>query len=325
MERKHPLCTVDVVIEIDRSIVLVERRFQPVGWALPGGFVEYGETVELAAIREAYEETGLSVALTGLLGVYSAPERDLRGHTISTVFIGRGSGVLRAGDDAGAAKTFELDKLPNPLCFDHDVILKDYANFLETAELPKPSSRLTEQEKKEVIKVARNALVAAVNRRGGISRNNTFLGRLALPGACFVTLHKRGELRGCIGLMSTEQSLGDAIVLMAEAAALRDYRFSPVQPEELDNISLEVSVLGPCVRVNGPTDIRVGEHGLLISKGPLRGVLLPQVATEHGWNVETFLRHTCLKAGLPTDAWANPSTVIEVFTAEVVSEESRVS
>jgi AmmeMemoRadiSam system protein A len=323
MDKKHPLSTVDVVIELDQSIVLVERRFEPTGWALPGGFVDYGEPVEIAAIREVYEETGLSVELTRLLGVYSNPNRDPRGHTISTVFIGRGAGRPKAGDDAGDAKTFLLEKLPSPLCFDHALILKDYSVYKRTGVLPIPRIRLTDADKREILALARGALVDAVSRRIYSSEEPPYQGRLALPGACFVTLHEHGDLRGCIGIMAAEQALGEAIAAMAQAAALRDSRFTPVRPEEVEEISLEVSVLGPCTKIKGPDEIRVGDHGLLISKGGYRGVLLPQVASEHGWDVETFLRQTCHKAGLQPDAWKDPNTTVEVFTAEIVSEEPR--
>ena len=124
-----PRLTVDVVIELldrpDRPIVLIERRHPPPGWALPGGFVELGETVEAAARREAREETGLSVELDGLLGVYSDPARDLRGHTVSVVFHGRAHGEPVAADDAARVQTAD-PAAPPPLAFDHARILADY-------------------------------------------------------------------------------------------------------------------------------------------------------------------------------------------------------
>jgi 8-oxo-dGTP diphosphatase len=110
--------------------VLVERRFPPPGWALPGGFVEAGETVAAAARREIREETGLEVELVALLGVYSDPRRDPRGlHTIGTVFVGRAAGEPRGGDDAAQARVFALDALPAPLAFDHATILEDYRRW----------------------------------------------------------------------------------------------------------------------------------------------------------------------------------------------------
>ena len=126
---RAPEPTVDVVVhEASRGVVLVHRRYPPLGWALPGGFVEYGETVEAAAVREALEETGLRVVLTGLLGVYSDPGRDARRHTISTVFTAEAEeyGDLTGGDDAAEARFFPLDGLPLPLAFDHGRILDDF-------------------------------------------------------------------------------------------------------------------------------------------------------------------------------------------------------
>ena len=124
-----PALAVDVVIELldapGRPIVLIERRYPPHGWALPGGFVDVGETVEAAAVREMREETGLEVRLTGLLGVYSDPARDARGHTVSIVYTGVAHGLPVAGDDAGAARAVAPDALP-PLAFDHARILADY-------------------------------------------------------------------------------------------------------------------------------------------------------------------------------------------------------
>lgn len=138
-EHRNPAPTVDVVISLpgDR-VVLVARRFPPLGWALPGGFVDEGETVEAAAVREAREETGLSVTLTDLLGVYSDPRRDARRHTMSTVFLGRAAGEPAGGDDAAEARAFAWAELPAPLCFDHAEILADARRLLLTGVRPRP-------------------------------------------------------------------------------------------------------------------------------------------------------------------------------------------
>lgn len=125
-----PRIAVDLIIELggDR-IVLVSRRDPPHGWALPGGFLEYGESLEATAVREAREETGLTVELTRQFHTYSDPTRDQRGHTVSTVFIAKARGIPRAGDDAGDVRTVGLDELPSPLAFDHEKILADYLAF----------------------------------------------------------------------------------------------------------------------------------------------------------------------------------------------------
>ena len=125
----NPFPTVDALIyEPDRGIVLIDRKFEPLGWALPGGFVDYGETVEEATVREAFEETGLRVTLQGLLGVYSDPSRDPRVHTITTVFEARAEdySTLAGGDDAKDARFFHLDQLPGNIMFGHDEIIADF-------------------------------------------------------------------------------------------------------------------------------------------------------------------------------------------------------
>ena len=133
-----PLLTVDIIIEIDGAIVLIERKNIPHGWALPGGFVEYGESVESAAVREAKEETSLDVTLTEQFYTYSDPRRDARHHTVSTVFIATANGEPRGADDALEAKVFFENNLPTPIAFDHAAILRDYFHFKKTGQRPKP-------------------------------------------------------------------------------------------------------------------------------------------------------------------------------------------
>ncbi len=135
-QRRNPVPTVDAIIELPAGIVLIKRRFPPAGWALPGGFVEYGETVEAAAVREAHEETGLRVSLTRLFGVYSDPSRDPRRHTIAVVFVATAAGVPVAGDDAGEAGIFTEGDLPTPMAFDHGQILADYFAYKRSGVLP---------------------------------------------------------------------------------------------------------------------------------------------------------------------------------------------
>ena len=124
---KNPVPTVDIIIEIEGGIVLIERRNPPRGWALPGGFVDYGESYEHAALREAKEETGLDVSLVRQFHTYSTPDRDPRQHTASTVFIARADGTPRGLDDALQARIFSRDNLPE-LVFDHALIVDDYFN-----------------------------------------------------------------------------------------------------------------------------------------------------------------------------------------------------
>ncbi len=127
---QNPKLTVDIIIETGSGVVLIERKKEPFGWALPGGFVDLGESLEIAAKREAKEETSMDVQLLRQFHTYSNPERDKRFHTVSTVFIGRGSGNLIPRDDAKDARIFEIDKLPKELAFDHNEILSDYKRYI---------------------------------------------------------------------------------------------------------------------------------------------------------------------------------------------------
>lgn len=135
----NPSPTADVIIETSSGIVLIERRFEPPGWAIPGGFMDYGESAETAACREALEETGLEVELTEQFHTYSEPGRDPRKHTITVVFIGQAQGQPRAGDDAASAGIFTEDSLPRPLAFDHDRVLADYFHYKATGRRPDPA------------------------------------------------------------------------------------------------------------------------------------------------------------------------------------------
>lgn len=133
MTWRNPIPTVDIIVELvdrpHRPIILIERKNEPFGWAIPGGFVDYGESLENAALREAYEEITLEVNLVEQFHVYSDPKRDARKHTISIVFIAQATGKPQAADDAKNLAIFSLWEIPKPLCFDHDQILRDYRDY----------------------------------------------------------------------------------------------------------------------------------------------------------------------------------------------------
>ncbi|MDO8432328.1 MAG: NUDIX hydrolase [Candidatus Binatus sp.] len=133
-----PPIAADVIAEIGDRIVLIERKNFPHGWAIPGGFVDFGETVEQAAIREAREEISLEVDIRALLGIYSRPERDPRGQTITVVYVARASGSPIAADDAKSVVLIDPRRPPSPLAFDHAEILADYVRFLDTGQFPAP-------------------------------------------------------------------------------------------------------------------------------------------------------------------------------------------
>lgn len=145
---------------------------------------------------------------------------------------------------------------------------------------------------------------------------------LQRPSGAFVSLHmgKGGDLRGCIGSIQPVAPLVQAVANNAVNAAFRDPRFHPLRKDELVVLHIEISVMSPIVPVASVEEIEVGRDGLIIARGSRAGLLLPQVATEYGWDRETFLRHTCTKAGLPPDSWRSPDVRIERFWAEVFGE-----
>jgi len=137
---------------------------------------------------------------------------------------------------------------------------------------------------------------------------------------CFVTLKMNGQLRGCIGNFQSRRPLFQEVALMAVAAATEDPRFAPLTRPELDLVKIEITILSPLEKISGPDDIIIGIHGIYLENGFNRGVLLPQVASEHRWDALTFLRQTCNKAGLSTDMWHAPDTEIYRFSGEIIAE-----
>jgi AmmeMemoRadiSam system protein A len=173
----------------------------------------------------------------------------------------------------------------------------------------------TESQRQSALGVARDAIVARLaDRPYGVPAG------AALPPACgvFVTLKVQGHLRGCLGTLECRRGLLEEIARCAADAATVDPRFSPLPPEQLPEVSIEISVLGPLERVDPErfADIVVGQHGLVVEYGRQRGLLLPQVARERRWDGTEFLRQTCIKAGLPPDAWRNGADVYR-FEAEI--------
>jgi len=173
------------------------------------------------------------------------------------------------------------------------------------------------QERAELLRLAHEAIEAAL--AGRKLELNPTSERLLEPRGAFTTLHLEGNLRGCVGYVYPVKPLYRTVVETAAAAAFNDTRFLPVTAEEAPRLKVEISVLSPLVPI-AAEDIEAGRHGLVVTLGSRRGLLLPQVAVEFGWDARTFLQETCLKAGLPPDAWER-GAVIEAFTAEVFHEE----
>lgn len=171
-------------------------------------------------------------------------------------------------------------------------------------------------ERRYLLKLAHQAIEAALN--GEELDPDPPSEHLAEKRGAFTTLHLQGQLRGCVGYVFPVRSLVRTIAETAVAAALHDTRFLPLSPEEAREIDIEISVLSPLQPI-APEDVEVGRHGLVVTLGGRRGLLLPQVPLEYGWDRETFLSETCHKAGLPGDAWQHGAT-LEAFTAEVFSE-----
>lgn len=185
-----------------------------------------------------------------------------------------------------------------------------------TPELAGNPPEYSREERRMLLRLARQAMQAAlVGEKLELAPPPD---HLCEPRGAFTTLHLDGKLRGCVGYVFPVRPLHRAVAETAVAAALNDPRFLPVSPEEFPDLKVEISVLSS-VALIAPQDIAIGRHGLLITHGSRRGLLLPQVALEYGWDVIRFLAETCQKAGLPLDAWEHGATV-EAFTAEIFHE-----
>jgi AmmeMemoRadiSam system protein A len=177
---------------------------------------------------------------------------------------------------------------------------------------------LSEAERKDILELARCAVVEAVSP-GRSPRVVATASLFQESRGVFVTLYVQGKLHGCIGVAQGKERLGESIPRCAASAALNDPRFSPMRPEDLETLEIEVSLLSPLEQIQ-PEQIEIGKHGLLVEQGTRRGLLLPQVAVEHDLNREDFLKETCHKAGLPKEAWKSAETRIYGFSCEIVSD-----
>lgn len=173
-----------------------------------------------------------------------------------------------------------------------------------------------QDERRQLLDVAREAICAALEKRQlDLTPPNE---HLAEHRGAFTTLHLGGELRGCVGYVFPQYSIYRTVAETAVAAAFDDPRFAPLAMEEYPRLEYEISILSPVQAIDSE-DVEVGKHGLVITYGGRRGLLLPQVAVQHGWDREKFLEQTCVKAGLPTDAWERGAK-IEAFTAEIFND-----
>jgi AmmeMemoRadiSam system protein A len=181
-------------------------------------------------------------------------------------------------------------------------------------------SRLSSDDCRALLDLARRAILSAVVEKRILDYAAYPISTTETAGA-FVTLHREGQLRGCVGQMESPDPLGETIARAAINAAMQDPRFPAVGADEVGSLEIEISVLSPPAPIE-PEAILSGRHGLVIVKGENRGLLLPQVATERQWSSQRFLEEACVKAGLPRDAWREPSTRVLAFTAEVFSDTS---
>lgn len=181
--------------------------------------------------------------------------------------------------------------------------------------------KLTGPERRLLLKIARQAIETELAGLPFSFPRVTNTNLLEHRGA-FVTIHKHGQLMGCIGAFSANRPLYEVVGDMAISAAFQDMRFHPLRFSEFEEIDLEISALTPLMPITDINEIKIGTHGVYIIQEPFRGVLLPQVATKNGWDRLTFLNQTCMKAGLPPGCWEDPKTQVTIFSAEIFGEKS---
>ncbi len=182
---------------------------------------------------------------------------------------------------------------------------------------------LSDSDRSALLRLARRSIEEVVSSERSpedIPRESIFSERCGV----FVSLHVGGRLRGCIGVIEPNEPLGETVVHCALGAAFEDVRFPPLRAEELPDMTVEVSLLTP-MQVVRPEEVVVGQHGLFVSRGPRKGLLLPQVATEHHLTRDRFLEEACRKAGLPADSWKDAATEIRAFTCEIATETGKLS
>jgi AmmeMemoRadiSam system protein B/AmmeMemoRadiSam system protein A len=274
----------------------------------------------IATIIAAKELGSNAVEITGIgdSGDVTGDKSSVVGYMSAVIYKESGHTTVRMG----GGKTYEIESLDE----ESQSVDEDQPPSKTTEAGPIRANvatgtefGLADSDKELLLSIARESIVSYLDGRElalpkiGSEILNQFLG-------AFVTLHKHGELRGCIGTFRPSGPLCQVVAQMARQAAFSDYRFRPVTTRELANIYIEISVLTPMKRIEKPEDVVVGRDGLYVKRGIYAGVLLPQVPLEQGWDRETFLDHACLKAGLVTDSWHDEETELFVFQAEIFGE-----
>jgi AmmeMemoRadiSam system protein A len=230
---------------------------------------------------------------------------------------GNGRLVRRRTDPAGQHKPLSLSRLGLP-------------SLAIVPSFPYVLLMMMPEDERALLAVARASIARGFDERGtplptaaGSSAwevPEQCAGRLSQRGGAFVTIREEGELRGCIGYIESPLPLWRVVKEVAEKAAFEDPRFHPLEPDEFEQMTIEISVLTAPQRMKTPDEIVIGEHGLIIEFDGRRGLLLPQVATEYGWDREEFLQHVCRKAGLAPGAWRAPGATIYLFRADIIGE-----